>query len=102
MLLKFNFGFLQWWYKYGTELLRDFNCDFNINQPNRIAELYNCKKTHYTGGTIYPFLRFDDLDASLFQRVRTLIRNNNPTPGFHLMQTIAANSRSLEERFTNR
>lgn len=57
---------------------RSSDGDFKINQPNRIAELYNRKKTHYTEGTIYPFLRFDDLDTSLFQRARTLIRNNNP------------------------
>lgn len=56
---------------------RSSDGDFKINQPNRIAELYNRKKTHYTEGTIYPFLRFDDLDISLFQKVRTLIRNNN-------------------------
>ena len=52
--------------------------DFKIIQPNRIAELYNRKKTHYTEGIIYPFLKLDDLDADIFQKVRTLIKNNNP------------------------
>ena len=52
--------------------------DFKIIQPNRIAELYNRKKTHYTEGTIYPFLKLEDLDADMFPKVRTLIRNNNP------------------------
>ena len=52
--------------------------DFKIIQPNRIAELYNRKKTHYTEGAIYPFLKLDDLDADMFPKVRALIRNNNP------------------------
>ncbi len=52
--------------------------DFRITQPNRIAELYNRKKTHYTEGTIYPFLQMANMDADLFQKARTLIRNNNP------------------------
>ena len=52
--------------------------DFKITQPNRIAELYNRKKTHYTEGAIYPFLQIADMDAELFQKARILIRNNNP------------------------
>ncbi|MBC7913869.1 MAG: AAA family ATPase [Pyrinomonadaceae bacterium] len=52
--------------------------DFKITQPNRIAELYNRKKTHYTEGTIYPFLKFEDFDAGIFQKVRALIKSNNP------------------------
>lgn len=52
--------------------------DFKITQPNRIAELYNRKKVHYTEGTIYPFLKFADLDEGLIQKARTLIKSNNP------------------------
>jgi len=76
--------------------------DFRINQPNRIAELYNRKKTYYTEGTIYPFLGFDDLDTSLFQKVRTLIRNNNPNHPWlslddkHLLQTAGLWRRDLQ------
>ena len=51
--------------------------DFRIAQPNRIAEIYNRKKTHYTEGTIYQFLQLTDMDVDLFQKARTLIRNNN-------------------------
>jgi len=51
--------------------------DFRISQPHRIAELYNRKKTHYTEGIIYPYLRPDDLDTAVIQKARTLIRNNN-------------------------
>ena len=51
---------------------------FRITQPGRIAEIYNRKKTHYTEGSIYPFLRLEDFNNETLQKARILIKRNNP------------------------
>lgn len=51
--------------------------DFKVTQPHRIAEIYNRKRNHYTEGTIYSALRFQDLRIDLFPRIKNLIRSNN-------------------------
>ncbi|NML67063.1 AAA family ATPase [Hymenobacter sp. RP-2-7] len=52
--------------------------DFRVTDPARIAELYNRKRLFYTEGTLYEYLRFEDLRADLFPRVRRLMANRNP------------------------
>ncbi|GAA4014572.1 hypothetical protein GCM10022408_29730 [Hymenobacter fastidiosus] len=52
--------------------------DFRVVDPARIAELYNRKKLFYTEGTLYEHLRFEDLRADLFPKVRRLMANRNP------------------------
>lgn len=52
--------------------------DFVVRGAHQIAELYNRKRNHYTEGTIYPAFRFEDFKQPLFQKVRNLIRSNNP------------------------
>jgi ATP-dependent DNA helicase RecG len=52
--------------------------DFKVEQPHRIAEIANRKRNHYTEGIIYPALRMEDFKASLFPKIRNLIRSNNP------------------------
>ncbi len=52
--------------------------DFVVHGAHQIAELYNRKRNHYTEGTIYPAFRFEDFKQQLFQKVRNLIRSNNP------------------------
>jgi ATP-dependent DNA helicase RecG len=51
--------------------------DFKIIQPERIAALFNRKRTHFTELTPYNAIRFDDLNAELFPKLRNLIRSNN-------------------------
>lgn len=52
--------------------------DFVVRGAHQIAELYNRKRNHYTEGVIYPAFRFEDFKQPLFQKVRNLIRSNNP------------------------
>ena len=52
--------------------------DFIVREAHQIAELYNRKRNHYTEGTIYPALRFEDFKQELFPKVRNLIRSYNP------------------------
>jgi len=51
--------------------------DFKIIQPERIASLYNRKRAHFTELTSYNAIRFEDLKAELFPKLRNLIRSNN-------------------------
>jgi len=52
--------------------------DFKVPEPDRIAELYNRKRTHFTEAKVYPYLTFNDLRADLFPKVRNLISSNKP------------------------
>ena len=51
--------------------------DFKVTAPHQIADIYNRKRNHYTEGMIYPAVRFQDLNQSLFPKVRNLIKSNN-------------------------
>jgi len=50
--------------------------DFKVNEPYGIANIYNQKRTHYTEGIIYPAIRFEDFNQSLFPKIRNLIKSN--------------------------
>ena len=50
--------------------------DFRVAEPHQIAELYNSKRTHYTEGTIYEKVVFDDFKPELFPLIRNLIKSN--------------------------
>lgn len=52
--------------------------DYKVEQPHLIARLANRKRNHYTEGIIYPFLQMEDFKPGLFNKVRNLIRSNNP------------------------
>ena len=52
--------------------------DFKIIQPERIAALFNRKRAHFTELTSYNAIRFEDLKAEMFPKMRNLIRSNNP------------------------
>jgi len=52
--------------------------DYRVSDPDQIAQMVNRKRTHYTEGTIYSAVRFDDFRADIFPRVRNLIRSNQP------------------------
>ena len=56
---------------------RSMDGDFKIIQPERIADLFNRKRTHFTELTPYDAIRFEDLKAELFPKLRNLIRSNN-------------------------
>jgi ATP-dependent DNA helicase RecG len=51
--------------------------DFKVTAPHQVADIYNRKRNHYTEGIIYPAVRFEDLNESLFPKVRNLIKSNN-------------------------
>ncbi|MCP4456416.1 MAG: AAA family ATPase [Cytophagales bacterium] len=50
--------------------------DFRVNEPQRIAEIYNKKRAHYTEGIIYPEIQFSDFNPTLFPKFRNLIKSN--------------------------
>lgn len=56
---------------------RSHDGDFKLNQPHQIAQIYNRKRTHCTENIIYQALRFEDFNAALFPKIRSLIRSNN-------------------------
>jgi len=56
---------------------RSYDGDFRVVHPQRIAEIYNRKRTHYTENIVYPALRFSDFKEALFPKIKNLIRNNN-------------------------
>ena len=57
---------------------RSSDGDFKITRPETIAEIYNRKKTHFTEGTIYPYVKESDFNLALLSKVRNLIHSNNP------------------------
>lgn len=52
--------------------------DFRVTDPARLAALYNRKRLFYTENTVYPHLRFEELRADLFPKVRQLLASRNP------------------------
>ncbi|MFT4154287.1 helix-turn-helix domain-containing protein [Parafilimonas sp.] len=66
--------------------------DFKVEQPHLIAEIANRKRNHYTEGIIYPALQMEDFKHELFQKVRNLIRSNNPAHPW-----LALNDRQMME-----
>lgn len=60
---------------------RENDSDFRITDEARISELYARKRNVFTENQIYPYLKIDDLDPSLFDKVRTrlaLVNANHP------------------------
>jgi len=64
--------------KANTVFDRSDDGDFKINEPHRIAELYNQKRAYYTETKIYKYLKFEDFNQKLFPKIRNLIKGNNP------------------------
>lgn len=64
--------------KANTVYDRSDDGDFKINEPHRIAELYNQKRAYYTETKIYKYLKFEDFNQKLFPKIRNLIKSNNP------------------------
>ena len=55
--------------------VREHDSDIDItDNQQRIGDLYLRKRNFFTESKIYPHLTMDDLDASLFDRARALIR----------------------------
>lgn len=60
----------------GRIYIREYEVDIDISQnQSRIADLYLRKRTFFTEAAIYPHLTMADLDSSLFDKARQLIRN---------------------------
>lgn len=61
----------------GKIYYREYDADLNISRDqHKIGDIYLRKRNLFTEATIYPFLSIDDLDFSLFEKARTIIRNN--------------------------
>jgi ATP-dependent DNA helicase RecG len=61
----------------GVTYDRSNDGDFKVMAPHLVAEIYNRKRNHYTEGIIYPAVRMEDLNQSLFSKVRNLIKSNH-------------------------
>src|SRR5690606_363488 len=60
---------------------RENDSDFRVIDETRIAELYARKRNIFTENQIFPHLRINDLDTSLFDKVRArlaLVNTNHP------------------------
>lgn len=61
----------------GKIYVRDVESDIDItNNQQRLSDLFQKKRTSFTETKIYPELTFEDLDSSLFDKARKLIRAN--------------------------
>ena len=56
---------------------RENDSDFRITDATRIAEMYGRKRNVFTENQIYPHLSLEDLDASLFEKVKARIALGN-------------------------
>jgi ATP-dependent DNA helicase RecG len=50
--------------------------DFEVTDPQQIAQIYNNKRNYYTEGIIYPEVNFNDFRTDLFEKARNLIKSN--------------------------
>lgn len=61
----------------GKIFYREHENDLDVtDDQQKLAEMFHHKRNFFTETTIYPYLSMDDLDPSLFYKVRQLIRNN--------------------------
>lgn len=51
--------------------------DFELREPQAIANLYNSKRNHFTECTIYPYVTIGDFDPTSIEKARNRIRSNN-------------------------
>ncbi|HNW88507.1 MAG TPA: putative DNA binding domain-containing protein [Bacteroidales bacterium] len=56
---------------------RENDSDFRILDDARKAEIYFRKRQNFTENTIYPHMTMDDLDESLFEKARKLLKIEN-------------------------
>lgn len=60
----------------GKVYIREHESDIDINNnQSKLSELYHRKRTFFTEAQVYPYLTIDDLDSTLFDKARQLIRN---------------------------
>jgi ATP-dependent DNA helicase RecG len=57
---------------------RENDSDIKILDESRKSEMYFRKRQDFTENTIYPAMTMEDLDASLFEKARSLLRAANP------------------------
>lgn len=59
---------------------RNQDGDFNITKNNElVSQLYLRKQNTYSENQVFPFIKITDFKASLFDKVRSLARNIQPT-----------------------
>ncbi|MGV8095981.1 MAG: helix-turn-helix domain-containing protein [Mangrovibacterium sp.] len=56
---------------------REFETDLDVTEnQQKVSDIYLRKRNFFTESQIYPHLRLEDLDSSLFEKARQIIRNN--------------------------
>jgi len=61
----------------GEIYIREFESDINVTRnQEKVSDLYKNKSAIFTESEIIPNLTMDDLDISLFEKARNLIRSN--------------------------
>lgn len=59
---------------------RNQDGDFNITKnPDLVAQLYLRKQNSYSENQVFPYVQLSDFNPSLFDKVRKLVRNIQPT-----------------------
>jgi len=83
---------------------RENDSDFRITDEARIAEMYARKRNVFTENQIYPSLGIADLDASLFEKVKSrvaLVNANHPWLALNYSnERILRDARFLRRDFT--
>jgi ATP-dependent DNA helicase RecG len=65
-------------HKHGTVVYdRENDSDFRITDEARIAEMYARKRNVFTENQIFPHLKIEDLNSSLFDKVRSRVALSN-------------------------
>ncbi|MEI7527081.1 MAG: hypothetical protein WCJ95_22215, partial [Mariniphaga sp.] len=61
----------------GTIYSREFEVDLDVTRnQQKVSDIYLRKRNFFTEAQIYPHLSMGDLDPSLFEKARQIIRNN--------------------------
>ncbi|MDD2635946.1 MAG: putative DNA binding domain-containing protein [Bacteroidales bacterium] len=83
---------------------RENDSDFRITDEARISEMYARKRNVFTENQIYPKLRIEDLDAHLFEKVKSriaLVNANHPwLEAGYSNERILRDARFLRRDFT--
>jgi ATP-dependent DNA helicase RecG len=61
----------------GVIYSREFECDLDVTQnQQKVSDIYIRKRNFFTEAQIFPFLKMEHFDVTLFEKARQIIRNN--------------------------
>lgn len=52
--------------------------DFKVTDPEQVAQIVLNKRNHYSEVKVFPTIKFSEFKPGIFQKVKALIRSNNP------------------------